>query len=56
VLTGDQKTRLKAIQNSKSVDGIPDYQDLLFNLSLLEYRNGEPKPWYDAHPIVQDLL
>jgi AAA ATPase domain len=56
VLTGDQKTRLKAIQNSKSVDDIQDYQDLLFNLSLLEYRNGEPKPWYDAHPIVQDLL
>ncbi|MGH9832573.1 MAG: hypothetical protein ACRD9Y_06110 [Blastocatellia bacterium] len=31
-----------------------DHQLMLFNLSVLEYANGE-EPWYDVHPAVQRL-
>jgi hypothetical protein len=55
-LTPDQLDALRAIKNSKTINNTKEHQDLLFNLSVLEYRNGDPSPWYDVHPIVQDLL
>lgn len=40
--------RLKAVQNDA------DHQAMLFNLSVLEYTNGQP-PWHDVHPVVLRL-
>ncbi len=55
-LTPEQKTRLKEIQASKSIENNEIDRGLLYNLSILEYRNDDPNPWYDVHPIVQELL
>lgn len=30
-------------------------RDLLLNLFVLEYQNGEPEPWYAVHPLVERL-
>ncbi|MBI4771131.1 MAG: ATP-binding protein [Chloroflexi bacterium] len=40
--------RLKTVQNDA------DHQAMLFNLSVLEYTNGQP-PWHDVHPVVLRL-
>jgi hypothetical protein len=31
-------------------------QELLHNLSLLEYQNAKGKTWFSLHPIVKSLL
>ena len=49
-------TALRETRKTKIIENTQEYQDLLFNLSVLEYRNDDPNPWYDVHPIVQDLL
>jgi len=28
-------------------------RELLLNLFVLEYQNGEPEPWYAVHPLVE---
>jgi hypothetical protein len=28
-------------------------RDLLLNLFVLEYQNGQPDPWYAVHPLVE---
>jgi hypothetical protein len=56
ILTPEQKTRLKEIHAEKIISNTELDRDLLANLSVLEYRNDDPNPWYDVHPIVQDLL
>ena len=40
--------RLKAVQNDA------DHQTMLYNLSVLEYTNGQPA-WHDVHPVVLRL-
>ena len=37
--------RLKTVQNDA------DHQTMLYNLSVLEYTNGQPA-WHDVHPVV----
>ena len=56
VLTNEQKDLLRLVRGNKEVNNTKEFQDLLFTLSVLEYRNDDPEPWYDVHPIVQDLL
>ena len=55
-LTNEQKDRLREIHTNKAINNSLEDQNLLYNLSVLEYRNDDPEPWYDVHPIVQDLL
>jgi hypothetical protein len=55
-LTPEQKERLKEIHQTKTIENSEIDQGLLYNLSLLEYRNDDPNPWYDVHPVVQELL
>ena len=55
-LTNEQKDRLREIHKNKAINNSLEDQNLLYNLSVLEYRNDDPEPWYDVHPIVQDLL
>jgi hypothetical protein len=55
-LTPEQINALRDIHQFKVIHNTQEHQDLLFNLSVLEYRNDDPNPWYDVHPIVQDLL
>ncbi len=55
-LTPEQKDRLRIIQGDKKIENSDLDRDLLYNLSVLEYRNDDPNPWYDVHPIVQELL
>lgn len=45
---------LKEIKQEKRIGRGKDYQDLLHNLSILEYRNH--KVWYDVNPLVDELL
>jgi hypothetical protein len=56
MITPEQKIRLQEIYASKQIQNSELDQQLLYSLMLLEYRNDDPNPWYDVHPIVQDLL
>ena len=40
--------RLKSVQNDR------DHQTMLYNLSVLEYTDGQPA-WHDVHPVVLHL-
>ena len=44
---------LAQIHLSHEIMNEPDYQTMLYNLSVLEYMDGEP--WYDVHPAVREL-
>jgi class 3 adenylate cyclase len=55
-LTFEQKDRLREIHKDKASNNSLEDQALLYSLSVLEYRNDDPEPWYDVHAIVQDLL
>ncbi len=56
MLTPEQIARLKEISQTKKINNTALDRELLANLSILEYRNDDPNPWYDVHPIVQELL
>ncbi|MDX2004492.1 MAG: hypothetical protein SFU83_04370 [Meiothermus sp.] len=56
ILTFDQIDLLRKVRTSKLVDNSADYQQLLYNLSILEYRDDDPDPWYNVNPVVRDLL
>ncbi len=56
MLTKEQYQKLKEINEDKEkkIVNDPTICQLLHNLTLLEYRNGEV--WADVHPIVKPLL
>ena len=54
MLTLTQREALEEVRETKAVDQTEEYRDLLHNLSILEYENGDT--WYDVNPIVRDLL
>jgi hypothetical protein len=56
ILNKEQLDMLRQIHQSKEIGNTSPEQELLYNLSVLEYRNDDPTPWYDVHPIVQPLL
>ena len=56
ILRKDQLDLLREIRQQKSIDNTEPYQQLLYNLSVLEYRNDDPTPWYDVHPVLWDNL
>ena len=54
MLTRAQREALKKVMQTKTIDQTEEYRDLLHNLSILEYENGNL--WHDVNPIVRDLL
>jgi KAP family P-loop domain len=56
MLTAKQKDLLRKARDEQDIDPDPEagYLDLLHNLSLIEYDNGEV--WYAVHPIAAPLL
>jgi len=55
VLLTSRTELLRQVAQTKQVANTQEYQALLHNLSVLEYRNDEGV-WYDAHPVVKPLL
>jgi hypothetical protein len=53
-LTTDDYIILKEICDKNEMRGIERIENLLHNLSVLEYVNGEP--WCDVHPVIEKLL
>jgi len=53
LLTEDQLTRLRTFYEHRVLEASERFQDLLQNLSLLEYRNHEN--WCDVNPIIVPL-
>lgn len=45
---------LARVHRLKSVQNDADHQAMLYNLSVLEYTNGQPA-WHDIHPVVLQL-
>ncbi|HLF24752.1 MAG TPA: hypothetical protein VJG32_00325 [Anaerolineae bacterium] len=45
---------LARVHQLKSVQNDADHQTMLYNLSVLEYTNGQPA-WHDVHPVVLRL-
>jgi len=54
LLLPDHYPALVEAHKSKQITQTETVRQLLENLSLLEYRNGEA--WCDVHPVVQRLL
>ncbi|MEW6388114.1 MAG: P-loop NTPase fold protein [Thermodesulfobacteriota bacterium] len=54
LLSQDQLKLLKKVRDSQKVDNDAAHRELLHNLSVLEYRDGDV--WYDVHPIIEPLL
>jgi hypothetical protein len=46
--------KLARVHIRKRVQNDADHQLMLYNLSVLEYRNGK-EPWHDVHPAVREL-
>ncbi|HEY4688426.1 MAG TPA: hypothetical protein VIK33_03875 [Anaerolineae bacterium] len=46
--------KLARVHLTNQIVNDPDHQQMLYNLSVLEYANGL-EPWHDAHPAVQLL-
>lgn len=46
--------KLARVHIRKQVENDVDHQMMLYNLSVLEYRNGKT-PWHDVHPAVEEL-
>lgn len=45
---------LKEVARTKGKAGGDKFQDLLFSLAILEYRNGDT--WYDIHPAIKRII
>lgn len=45
---------LAQVYLSKTIEGDKAHELMLYNLSVLEYINGQP-PWHDVHPAVLAL-
>lgn len=54
MLSRDQREALKKVTETNAIDHTDEYRDLLHNLSILEYENGNL--WHDVNPVVRDLL
>ncbi len=54
VLKPEHYLVLDELHGTKRIVSNPTVQELLENLSLLEYHNDDD--WCDAHPAVQSLL
>lgn len=46
--------KLARVHIRKQVENDVGHQMMLYNLSVLEYRNGKT-PWHDVHPAVEEL-
>ena len=46
--------KLARVHRLKTVQNDADHQAMLYNLSVLEYTNGQPA-WHDVHPVVLRL-
>ncbi len=46
--------KLARVHTLKTVQNDADHQAMLYNLSVLEYTNGQPA-WHDVHPVVLRL-
>lgn len=53
-LSHAQLVLLRQVHNAKDMDVSEEYTDLIHNLSVLEYENGDP--WYDVNPVAAALL
>lgn len=54
MLSKNQREALKKVAETKAIDQTDEYRDLLHNLSILEYENGNL--WHEVNPVVRDLL
>lgn len=54
LLRNKQRDLLREIHRTKEIDNREEYRQLLHNLSVLEYSNGDI--WYDVHPLVRELI
>ena len=54
MLTKAQREALKRVIETQTIDQTQEYRELLHNLSILEYENGNI--WYDVNPVVRGLL
>lgn len=50
-LPQDYYPKLARVHHKKSAPNDPDHQNMLFNLSILEY-NGKER-WQDIHPVLK---
>ena len=50
----DHFSKLAQVHRLKQVQNDADHQTMLYNLSVLEYTNGQPA-WHDVHPVVLRL-
>ena len=53
-LSRAQLQLLRQVHLEKDIDVDEKYTDLIHNLSVLEYENGDP--WYDVNPVAAALL
>jgi hypothetical protein len=57
LLTKEQRKLLASIRASQELgDNDEANRELLHTLSALEYRDHEPRPYYDVHPLAEPLL
>jgi hypothetical protein len=47
-------TQLARVHQTKAIEKDADHELMLYNLSVLEYVNGQP-PWHDVHPAILAL-
>lgn len=45
---------LRQVRKSKRVEQAPEYQAMLRNMLVFEYRNDDDGPWFDINPILAD--
>lgn len=45
---------LRQVRKSKKVEQAPEYQAMLRNMLVFEYRNDDDGPWFDINPILAD--
>ena len=45
---------LRQVRKFKKVEQAPEYQAMLRNMLVFEYRNDDDGPWFDINPILED--
>jgi len=55
LLSQEQRDLLADVRSTKDIDNRAPYRELLHNLSVLQYTNGDD-PWYDVHPLARHLI
>jgi hypothetical protein len=45
---------LRQVRECKMVKQEPEYQTLLRNMLVFEYRNDDEAPWFDVNPVLAE--